>query len=57
VRRSEARSKLSHGLFDKPLPHKLNSSLLKGRETTGEIAVAETALDDVLIDNITLSRR
>lgn len=32
---------------------KPNSHLLEGRESTGEIAVAEAALDDVFIDDIT----
>jgi hypothetical protein len=52
-RRSQARSKLSHSLFDKPLPQKLNSSLPRGRKSTGEIAVAEAARDDVFVDDIT----
>jgi predicted alpha/beta hydrolase len=37
---------------DKPLRQKPNSHLLARRERTGEIAVAEAALDDVFIDDI-----
>jgi predicted alpha/beta hydrolase len=36
----------------KPLRQKPNSHLLERRERTGEIAVAEAALDDVFIDDI-----
>jgi hypothetical protein len=49
-RRSQARSKLSHSLFDKPLAQKLNSLL-----PHGEIALSETARDAVFIDDITFA--
>jgi predicted alpha/beta hydrolase len=39
-------------LVDKPLREKPDSPLLGGRESTGEIAVTEAALDDVFIDDI-----
>src|SRR6202011_1753506 len=39
---------------DKPLQQKPNSPLLEAREITGVIAVAESGLDDVFTDDITV---